>query len=137
MPWAVRPLDGVAVHLDGDPQDPVVEVRFTKLQNVHFAHLSRDFAVTPGRRYELEAQVRTTDLTSSEGVRLLVASPRGTVIESRPFRRSSDWTQVRLHFRAGADQVLRLSVVRYRSNRLDNEIAGRVFVKEVRVVHVD
>jgi O-antigen ligase len=138
MRWAVRPLNGVAIHFDDDPQGPAIEVRFTKPQNIHFAHLSRDFAVTPGRRYLLEAQIRTQDLTSSEGVRLLVVSPRGTVIESKPFRRSSDWTKVRLPFRASAaNHVMRLLVVRYLSKRLDNEITGSVFVRELRMAPVD
>ncbi|MDA1314674.1 MAG: O-antigen ligase family protein [Acidobacteria bacterium] len=133
--WAVRPLDGVAIYFGaGDQQGPAIEVRFTKSQNVHFAHLSRDFAVAPGRRYVLEAQIRTQDLTSSEGVRLRLASPRGSVIESKPFRRSSNWTQVRMPFRAAAaDHVLRLVVIRYLSNRLDNEITGSVFVKDVKI----
>ena len=44
------------------------------------------------------------------------------------------WQQVKLPFRAGpADNVLRLMVVRYRSQKLDKFIQGRFYLRNVRV----
>jgi O-antigen ligase len=134
--WVERPHEGVSIRFDvKGSESPFIELRFTKPQNLQYAHLSRDFAVRPGQRYTLLAEVRTEDLTSNEGVRLLVASPRGSLIESSPFRRTASWQQVRLPFRAGPDdRVLRLFVVRYPAAGFDKQISGSFYLRYVRVI---
>ncbi len=133
--WAEHPREGVTTRFGvKDSEAPFIELRFTKPENLHYAHLSRDFAVRPGQRYTLLAEVRTEDLTSSEGVRLLLTSPHGSLIESNPYRRTAPWQEVRLSFRAGPDDhVLRLFVVRYPATGFDKQISGSFYLRNARL----
>ena len=136
LAWTTQPHEGVTTHLRIDDTDgPRIEVKFTEPRNLHYAHLWRDFAVEPGSRYILQAEVRTGGITSSEGIRLLVRSPTRPLVESKPIRRTTLWTKTRLWFRTlKSDHVLRLLLVRYRSNRLDSDIVGSVALRNVRLI---
>ena len=133
--WITRQHQGVTTRLHiGDRDVPTIEIRFIEPQNIHYTHLRRDFAVRTGRRYTLEAEVQTDGITSSEGIRLLISSSSGPVVESKPIRRTTPWTKIRLRFRASpTDHVLRLLVVRYPSNHLDKNVVGTISLRNVRL----
>jgi tetratricopeptide (TPR) repeat protein len=134
--WAVRLRRGVATQAgtsDGDPTS--IEITFTEPQNLHYSHVARDFPVDPSRRYVLHAEVQAEEVTSSQGVRLVVIAPSGSLVESWPIRGTSDWSRVKLAFRPGpSDRVLRLSVARYPSETFDRDITGRFRLRNVRIV---
>ena len=136
LAWSVRPHQAVATRVITDGDNPAaIEVAFTRPQNVHYSHLSRDFVVRPSSSYSLHAEVRADDLTSSQGVRLLVNSSKGAIAESQPIRGTIEWTPVRLSFRTGPnDHVLRLTIVRYPSTTFDRDITGRFQLRSVGIV---
>ena len=135
LQWTIRPHRGVttqAVTSKGRPAS--IEVTFAEPQNLHYSHVARDFTVHPSRHYVLHAEVQADEITSSQGVRLLVAAPRGSIVESRPIRGTKDWSKVRLAFQSGPkERVLRLTVVRYPSTTFDRDITGRFRLRNVRV----
>ena len=135
LDWVQQPIEGVSVSpREDEPGGRVLEVHFLTPLDLAYSHLRHDFLVEPGRRYVLEADVRAEKLTGSEGVRLLVQSPAGALAASDGVRSTVSWQQVKIPFRAGpADHVLRLMVVRYRSEKLDRFIQGRFYLRNVRV----
>ena len=135
LQWTIRHHRDVttqAVTSKGRPAS--IEVTFAEPQNLHYSHVARDFTVHPSRHYVLHAEVQADEITSSQGVRLLVAAPRGSIVESRPIRGTKDWSKVRLAFQSGPkERVLRLTVVRYASTTFDRDITGRFRLRNVRV----
>ena len=135
LAWVQHSVAGVSI---GSLQDrtglSALEVHFSRPLDLAYSHLRHDFAVEPLRRYVLEAEVRTEGLTGSEGVRLLIQSPRGAVASSEGVRRTVPWQRVRLSFRSGpSDHVLRLMIARYRSQKLDKYVQGRFLLRKLRV----
>lgn len=136
LQWAVRPHRGVATRsLTSDREPTSIEITFVAPQNLHYSHVSRDFAALPSRRYVLHAEIQVDEITSSQGIRLLVTAPGGSLVESQPVHGTTDWSKVRLPFRAGAtDRVLRFYIVRYPSTTFDHDIAGHFRLRNMRVV---
>lgn len=136
LQWAVRPHQGVTTRaLTADSEPTSIEIALVDPQNLHYSHISRDFAVLPSRRYVLHAEIQADTITSSQGIRLLVGAPGGGLVESSPIRGTTDWSRIKLAFRAGTkDRVLRLYIVRYPSTTFDRDTTGLFRLRNVLVV---
>ena len=136
LDWVARPVEGVSVYRRRDFEGiDFLQVDFEQPQNLYFCHLTRDFAVTPLEPYLLEAEVSSERVTGSEGVRLAVSSHRRFLTASPSSKRTAPWRKVQLYFtpRAG-EHVLRLAVLRNRSERLDSLVSGKFLLRNVRLV---
>ena len=136
LDWVVRPVEGVSVYRGRDVVgNDFLQIGFEQPRNLYYCHLTRDFAVTPLEPYLLEAEVSSERITGSEGVRLAISSHRRFLTASPAIRRTTPWNKVQLYFtpRPGED-VLRLAVLRNRSERLDSLIGGKFFLRNVRLV---
>ena len=136
LDWVARPVEGVSVYRGRDVVGmDFLQVGFEQSQNLYYCHLTRDFAVTPLEPYLLEAEVSSERITGSEGVRLAISSHRRFLTASSASKRTAPWNKVRLYFTPDpGEDVLRLAVLRNRSERLDSLISGKFFLRNVRLV---
>ena len=136
LDWVVRPVEGVSVYRGRDAEGMhFLHIDFKQPQNLYYCHLTRDFAVTPLEPYLLEAEVSSERITGSEGVRLAVTSHRRFLTASIAVRRTTPWNKVQLYFTPNpGEDVLRLAVLRNRSERLDNLASGKFFLRNVSLV---
>ena len=135
LDWVARPIVGVSVYRGLDVAGMhFLQVDFEQPRNPYYCHLTRDFAVVPLEPYLLEAEVSSQGITGSEGVRLAVSSHRRFLTASPAIRRTTPWNKVQLYFTPGpGEDVLRLAVLRNRSERLDRLISGKFLLRNVRL----
>ena len=136
LDWVVRPVEGVSVYRGRDVVgNDFLQIGFEQPRNLYYCHLTRDFAVTPLEPYLLEAEVSSERITGSEGVRLAISSHRRFLTASPAIRRTTPWNKVQLYFTPDpGEDVLRLAVLRNRSERLDRLISGKFLLRNVRLV---
>ena len=136
LDWVARPVEGVSVYRGRDVVGmDFLQVDFEQPQNLYYCHLTRDFAVTPLEPYLLEAEAGSERIAGSEGVRIAVSSHRRFLTASSAIRRTTPWNKVQLYFTPDpGEHVLRLAVLRNRSERLDSLISGKFFLRNVRLV---
>ena len=135
LDWVARPIEGVSVYRGLDVVGMhFLQVDFEQPRNPYYCHLTRDFAVVPLEPYLLEAEVSSQGITGSEGVRLAVSSHRRFLTASPAIRRTTPWNKVQLYVTPGpGEDVLRLAVLRNRSERLDRLISGKFSLRNVRL----
>ncbi len=135
LDWVARPAEGVSVYRGIDVAGMLfLQVAFEQPRNLYYCHLTRDFTVLPLEFYLLEAEIGSEEITGSEGVRLAVSSHRRFLTASPAIRRTTPWNKVRLFFTPGpGEDVLRLAVLRNRSERLDHLISGKFLLRNVRL----
>ncbi len=131
--WIARPAAGVtASNLRDSSGDGRLSVEFKHPQNIHYRHATSDFGVKPGAAYALHAEVRTEQLRGSQGIRVMVSSPKRFITSSRPFAKTTPWRTVTLRFvTEPGEEIIRVVIVRNRGQRLDNLITGRFFLRNL------
>ena len=136
LDWVARPVEGVSVYWGREASGAhFLQVDFEQPRNLYYCHLTRDFAVTPLEPYLLEAEVSSERITGSEGVRLAVTSHRRFLTASPASKRTTPWRKAQLYFTPNpGEDVLRLAVLRNRSERLDNLVSGKFRLRNVRLV---
>ena len=136
LDWVARPVEGVSVYRGRDVVgNDFLQIDFEQPSNLYYCHLTRDFAVMPLEPYLFEAEVSSERIAGSEGVRLAVSSHRRFLTASSAIRRTTPWNKVQLYFTPDpGEDVLRLAVLRNRSERLDSLISGKFFLRKVRLV---
>ena len=136
LDWVARPVEGVSVYRGRDVVgNDFLQIDFEQPRNLYYCHLTRDFAVMPLEPYLLEAEVSSERIAGSEGVRLAVSSHRRFLTASSASKRTAPWNKVRLYFTPDpGEDVLRLAVLRNRSERLDSLISGKFLLRKVRLV---
>jgi hypothetical protein len=137
--WRVAPMEGIYAGVDTSTYHSpsrALLIRFSGKQNIDYHHVYQFVRVEPGRTYRLQGFLKTEGITTDSGPRLEVrdghdASQLQTFSESN-VGTSGGWTQVILDFTAGAKTELVLAgVARLPSRKLDNLIAGKVWVDDV------
>jgi hypothetical protein len=137
--WRVVPMEGIYAGVDTSTYHSpsrALLIRFSGKQNIDYHHVYQFVRVEPGRTYRLQGFLKTEGITTDSGPRLEVrdghdASQLQTFSESN-VGTSGGWTQVILDFTAGAKTELVLAgVARLPSRKLDNLIAGKVWVDDV------
>lgn len=134
-------FEGVRVSLDPREKhsgNVSLRLQFGGKRNVSFDDACVVAPVTPSVTYRFSAWVRTRALTTDQGVRFGlvpagVPEARGTA--TRDVGGSEPWTRIETLWTAGKDvHGVRICVVRYASEKLDNEIQGTAWVDDVALV---
>ncbi len=136
--WRLLGTRGVRVSFDDRVKaagSRSVRLDFDGTENITAIGISQGVWLPPGR-YRLRALVKTDRITTREGVALSVSGNGVEVItESRVG--TSDWAAVEREFDVPPDAgLLQLKVVRPRSFRFDNQIAGTAWIDEVSITSV-
>jgi|SRR5271157_661050 len=111
-------------------------VQFSGKGNINYENAFQWVRVSPGRSYRLSAFLRTQGITTDSGPRLMVQDtydPKALTQFSEDLEGSStSWSQVTLDFKTGPrTELLTVGLARLPSQKLDNQIAGRVWLDDV------
>ncbi len=129
--WRLQPFPGVKARLDSATAHSghsSLRVEFDGSANPDFHHIAQRVWLPPGR-YRLTAWMRTANLSSDQGLALVLNGVSTPAVTG-----SHDWTMV------GADVTVRdgasageVKVVRQRSWRFDGKLLGVVWIDDVAV----
>lgn len=142
LDWRIRRAGGVEVARDSSVRRSggwSLRLRFEGKENVNYGHTSQTAVVGPGRHY-LEADVRTEELTTDQGVGFRIFDPEAPArldVRTENLTGTTDWRRV------GTDVVVpsgtklvEVQLTRRPSLKIDNKIAGTAWVDELRLVPV-
>ncbi len=131
--WIARPAAGVTVSNSRDRTGAaVLLVEFKQPRNIHYRHLTRGFGVKPGLAYSLQAEVRTEQLRGSEGIRVMVSSPKRFITSSWPIAKTTPWRAVTLEFiTQPGEEIIRVVIARNRGQRPGNLLTGKFFLRNL------
>jgi Tfp pilus assembly protein PilF len=137
--WRISKIEGAEILIDGGTSHSpshAVRVQFNGKSNLVFGHVSQYVRVEPGRRYRLQGFMKTEGITTDSGPRLRVTDPYDprllTMFSESLTGTTPGWTQVSLDFQAPPQTSLILvSLARQPSKKLDNQIAGTVWLDDV------
>ena len=107
-------------------------VEFKQPRNIHYRHLTRDFSVKPELAYSLQAEIRTEQLRGSEGIRIMVSSPKRFITSSQPIAKTTPWRAVTLEFvTEPGEEIIRVVIARNRGQRPGDLITGKFFLRNL------
>jgi tetratricopeptide (TPR) repeat protein len=114
-------------------------VEFLGQENPYFFNVFQYVLVAPGKSYELDAYLKTKGITTDSGPRLEVRDAYNTLAlykQTDDLKEDSmGWTHQSLAFTTGPKtRLLRVGLARVPSEKLDNQISGRVWLDDVRLV---
>ena len=112
-------------------------VRFPGRSNVAWAGAHQLVVVPPGG-YVLRAWLKSDHVTTDHGPQFQIHdadSPQRMTTQTDPVRGTHDWTRVDLPFHVSAETpAVVVSLVRRPSEKIDNKIAGTIWVDGVEIV---
>jgi hypothetical protein len=112
-----------------------LRIDFTVNRNEEYEPVSQLIRVFPNRSYQLEAYVRSDQITSNAGPSLRVSDIQQasfTDVVSSDTEATTQWHPVRLSFSTGPDtELVRLSVWRPRGRTFPTEISGTFWLDTV------
>jgi len=112
-----------------------VRIEFFGKENAEFRHLGKYIPVKPNTPYVFTGYMKTDDITTDSGPRFRIedaAHPRDLSLLTESLTATNGWAPQILSFRTGPETtLLRLRIVRTRSQKLDNRISGRVWVDRI------
>jgi tetratricopeptide (TPR) repeat protein len=141
LDWRLLPAPGVRMNRDstgGHSGGSSLQIEFEGKDNIDFASVTQNVVVQPGR-YRFKAWVRSSELTTDEGVAFRVMDPSlGQLnLRSSSLTGTHDWTPIELNFTVPAGvRLLRIDVVRQPSWKFDNKISGKVWIDSVSLVRI-
>jgi hypothetical protein len=139
--WRTDNVQGVYVGRDTSqfhsPSHSVL-VQFSGKQNLDYHQFYQFVLLSPNHSYHLEAFLKTDDITTDSGVRIEVRdfyNSQALDQFSRDYRGTSGgWMPVSLDFHTGPKTALvAVGLARLPSQKLDNQIGGRVWIDDVSV----
>jgi tetratricopeptide (TPR) repeat protein len=113
-----------------------VRLHFTGKENVTYAGLAQAAHIRPGR-YTFEAHVKTSGISTDEGIRFRVvdaeASRRLDILTEQALG-TSDWREIRKDFTVGpATRLIEIQAVRRPSLKFDSQIGGTAWVDGLKI----
>jgi hypothetical protein len=139
--WQIAPQEGVHAGLDvttyHSPGHALL-VRFTGKGNLYYRNVYQHVKVSPGRSYRLQAFMRTEGITTDSGLRMEVRDAYNPAaldaVTDSLTGSTTGWVSVLLDFRTGPKtELVVVSLTRLPSRKLDNLIAGKVWLDDVRL----
>jgi len=139
--WRVVSIEGVYAGLDTTTYhtpNHALLVQFSGKQNLDYAQVIQYVKVHPARSYRLQAFMKTEGITTDSGPRLEVVDPYNQaavdVLTENMTGNSESWISVGVDFKTGPQTGLVLvRLRRLPSQKLDNQISGRVWLDDVRL----
>jgi hypothetical protein len=133
--WRAVPIEGAKIFVDATAaQDGTraVEIEFSGADNLKFGNVMQYVAVTPNTAYKFRAFARREGITTDSGPRIAVYDAydhEALWMETPNLLGTADWEEQSLDFRTGPrTRLLAVQIVRPPSRKLDNRIAGRVWM---------
>jgi pentatricopeptide repeat protein len=142
--WRIATVEGVYAGLDQmtyhSPGHSLL-VQFSGKQNLEYRNVYQYVKVEPNRAYRLETFMKTEGITTDSGPRLEVrdAYDRAALEKSTGdlTDTSHGWTDLTFDFTTGPKtSLLVVALERIPSQKLDNLIAGKVWIDDVRLTPV-
>jgi tetratricopeptide (TPR) repeat protein len=139
--WRILPVQDVYVGLETftyhSPSHAVL-VQFSGKENLQYQHLSQYVKVSPGQSYRLQAFMKTEGITTDSGPRLEAVDPYDPKaldkITDDLTGTSNGWVPLILDFSTGPETgVILVRLLRLPSHKLDNLIAGKVWLDDVQL----
>jgi tetratricopeptide (TPR) repeat protein len=139
--WRVVSIEGVYAGLDSttyhSPNHALL-VQFSGKQNLDYAQVVQYVKVPPARSYRFRAFMKTEGITTDSGPRLEVVDPYNQaavdVLTENMTGNSETWISVGVDFKTGPQTgLLMVRLRRLPSQKLDNQISGRVWLDDVRL----
>jgi hypothetical protein len=136
LDWTFHPSRSVRIQRVSAPVfsgSSSMEIDFDGSENVEFNDLAENVIIEPGR-YHFKAWVRTSELTTDQGISFRLADPsnRQNPVITSMLTQTHDWTPIEMDFLwSGSMRPLRIEVVRHVSWKFDNKIKGRVWIDGV------
>jgi tetratricopeptide (TPR) repeat protein len=139
--WRISPVEEMYAGLDASTYyspGHALLIQFSGKQNFDYRQAYQYVKVKPGTSYRLQAFMKTDGITTDSGPRLEV---RDAYDPSALDKYTADltgttegWTSLLLDFKTGPDtELLVVSLTRLPSQKLDNLIAGKVWLDDVRL----
>jgi tetratricopeptide (TPR) repeat protein len=137
--WHISPVEGLYVGFDRttfhSPSHSLY-IQFLGKQNLTYRQILQHVKVEPGHSYRLQAFMKTEGITTDSGPLLEVLDPydpRALNKFSEDLERSTvGWVPVSLDFTTGPKtELIAVIISRMPSRKLDNLIAGKVWVDDV------
>lgn len=143
--WRIVPVQDVYAGLDQStyhsPSHSLL-VQFSGTRNLDFRQVYQFVRVSPGQSYHLEAVMKTDGITTDSGPHLEVhdvydaaALDKGTENFTGT---TPSWTPVSVDFKTGPKtELIIVALARLPSRKLDNQIAGKVWLDDARLIPLD
>jgi hypothetical protein len=142
--WRIIPVEGAAVGLDSQNAlngSRSLQIDFDGAHNLAYSHVLQYVPVAPNTRYRLSAWVRTQDITTDSGPRWEVFDEYDMAkvfVAGQNMVGTTDWTEQKLDFTAGADtRLVIIRVARPASHKLGNQIGGTAWVARVSLTRLN
>jgi tetratricopeptide (TPR) repeat protein len=135
--WRLTPIEGANTSLDTDivhDGSRSLLVHFDGTHNLEFSHVMQYVPVEPDRHYRFVAYARSEGITTDSGPRIAVydAYDRAELsMETESLVGTTSWQEQKLDFRTGPrTRLLVVQVARRASRKLDNQIAGSLWLDD-------
>ena len=142
LAWTLFPFEGISVERFSQPSSSAhsgrvsLHLHFANAGNALFGHVLQRLYPRPGR-WRARAFIRTADLSSSEGVRLLISdsdSPARLYVQTPAIVGTHDWSEVETTFVVtAATHELKLQIFRPKDNSQDPNITGDAWIDDISV----
>jgi hypothetical protein len=140
--WRIDPSETVETRRDTEVSKSgraSLRIRFHGTQNVAYENARQTMLVTGPGRYRLTAWIRTSNITTNEGLRVRLYDPENPSrleLRTEPVVETQDWNLLNQEFTIGpGTRLVAVSFVRNASEKFDNKINGTAWVDGVSVVN--
>jgi tetratricopeptide (TPR) repeat protein len=135
--WRITLSEDAEIRLDTtEAQEGIrsLEIVFEGKENVEFANVVQYVGVEPNTPYQFRAYARREGITTDSGPRIAIYDPYDRVafsLETENLTGTAGWEEQALDFRTGPrTRLIAVQVVRPASKKLDNRIAGTLWLDD-------
>ncbi|OFV95864.1 MAG: hypothetical protein A3F68_00970 [Acidobacteria bacterium RIFCSPLOWO2_12_FULL_54_10] len=139
--WRVTAVDGAQVSIDtNSAMDGArsLQVLFDGKQNLLYGHILQYVRVKPNTLYHFSGYMRAEAISTDSGPRFEVMDAYSTeklFMATESLRGTTGWTPLRMEIRTGPDTTLIVvKIARLKSQKFDNQIAGKAWIDRVSLV---
>ena len=140
LDWRVLPIEGAVASRDSVGAfegEHVLRITFDGSRNIDYGHVFQYVLVQAKTRYRFSGHMRVLGITTQSGIRFQVCDAHnlGNIfVSSENLVGTSGWSKQQAEFTTSADtRLVLVRVVRPGSGKLDSQIAGTVWIDDVRL----
>ncbi len=142
--WRTPPIEGATIDLDSATVHSgarSLAVRFDGTRNVNFANVVEYVPVKPGTLYRLSVYLCADGITTDSGPQIAIYDAFDHAllsVHTESVLGSITWQERHLEFRtSSATKLIVLQVERHPSAKLDNQIAGTIWLDDLTLIEVE
>ncbi len=136
--WRIQPCEGATAAPDSKVAfsgNRSLRIQFDGRRNLDYRHVSQRAVVVPGRKYRLQAKLRTEGITTDEGVRLRIFDAESFTrldLATEPLIGTQNWKTIENAFVAPSQtHLVEVQILRRPSRKFDNTIGGTAWIDRV------